>query len=183
MAQGAAFDVVLLDLNLPDSEGLDTLTRMLDTAKDVPIVVLTGGGDEGQGVQAIRMGAQDYFPKGKLDSSWVGRALRYAIQRHVLLALALGQVRKFSNLFHHAPDGMVLLDPAGRIVLLNTAAEDILGGQRADLVGGDLGFEVQPGENGEIESTGARGSLTVQVRSATIDWDGQPHLLVMLHQC
>lgn len=76
------FDVVLLDLSLPDAYGLDTIGRILGQAPGVPIVVLTGLNDEEAAVKAVERGAQDYLIKGQVDGHLVVRALRYAIQRH-----------------------------------------------------------------------------------------------------
>ena len=75
------FDAVLLDLNLPDSSGLDTVRYLRSLQPDVPIVVLTGFEDEKTGIEAVRMGAQDYLVKGKSDGKLVTRAVRYAIER------------------------------------------------------------------------------------------------------
>jgi signal transduction histidine kinase len=75
------FDVILLDLILPDSQGLDTLTRMHDHAGDVPIVVMTDLDDETLGVKAVQLGAQDYIVKSKLDRRLLAPAIRYAIER------------------------------------------------------------------------------------------------------
>ena len=75
------FDVVLLDLSLPDSEGLDTVTKMRDAASGTPIVVITGLDDEQLGLMAVRTGAQDYLVKGERDSVPVVRAICYAIER------------------------------------------------------------------------------------------------------
>src|SRR5208282_2176096 len=74
-------DVVLLDLNLPDSTGLQTLRRILAQGLRPPIVVLTGA-DESVGLHAMREGAQDYIPKDQLKASLLARSLRYAIERH-----------------------------------------------------------------------------------------------------
>jgi two-component system cell cycle sensor histidine kinase/response regulator CckA len=74
-------NVVLLDLGLPDSRGLDTFVRVRTQAPDVPIVVLTGLDDEALAVQAVEAGAQDYLVKGQVDSNPLARALRYAIER------------------------------------------------------------------------------------------------------
>src|SRR5437870_2391463 len=60
----AHFDVVLLDLSLPDAQGLDTLTQTHENAPDMPIIVLTGNDDETLGLQAVKTGAQDYLIKG-----------------------------------------------------------------------------------------------------------------------
>jgi len=76
------FDAVLLDLSLPDSHGLDTFLDAHSEAPGVPIVVLTGLGDETLAVEAVRQGAQDYLTKGEVDGSQLVRAVRYAIERH-----------------------------------------------------------------------------------------------------
>lgn len=82
------FDLVLLDLCLPDSRGLDTLVRMRAAAARLPIVVLSGGQDDDLEIQAIRNGAQDYVVKGLPDRAAFVRAIRFAVERHrVQLAL------------------------------------------------------------------------------------------------
>lgn len=75
------FDVVLLDLGLPDGQGLDTYTRAQRGARGAPIVVLSGLDDEATALQAVQAGAQDYLVKGQVDSAGVVRAIRYAIER------------------------------------------------------------------------------------------------------
>lgn len=74
-------DLVLLDLSLPDSHGLETFETVQSCAQDVPIVVLTGLDDEAMANQAVRRGAQDYLVKGRLDSYLLARAARYAVER------------------------------------------------------------------------------------------------------
>jgi signal transduction histidine kinase len=76
------FDLVLLDLTLPDSMGLDTLRRVHTTSPRVPKIVLTSLDDERLGVEAVRHGAQDYLVKGQADRRQLVRAIRYAIERH-----------------------------------------------------------------------------------------------------
>jgi signal transduction histidine kinase len=80
--EAEAFDVILLDLSLPDSQGLDTFTRVHAQTPGVPIVVLTGFDDETLAVQAVQAGAQDYLVKGQVDAHLLMRAIRYAIERH-----------------------------------------------------------------------------------------------------
>jgi signal transduction histidine kinase/DNA-binding response OmpR family regulator len=75
------FDLVLLDLSLPDAQGLDTLARVREAAPDLPIVIMTGLNDESMAVEAVRRGAQDYLVKGQADSHAVIRAILYAIER------------------------------------------------------------------------------------------------------
>lgn len=74
-------DVVLLDLTLPDSRGLETFLRMVAGAGGVPIVVLTGLNDEETAVKAVKAGAQDYLVKGQVDDHLLVRSIRYAIER------------------------------------------------------------------------------------------------------
>jgi two-component system, cell cycle sensor histidine kinase and response regulator CckA len=76
-----SFDAVLLDLNLPDSSGLQTLQRVTAANTHVPIVVLTGIDDARQAQDAMRLGAQDWLTKGQPDPELVLRALRYAAER------------------------------------------------------------------------------------------------------
>ena len=80
LGQGG-IDVVLLDLGLPDSQGLETLGKTYALAPEVPIVVLTGLDDEMLGVQAVNRGAQDYLIKGQVNENLLVRTIRYAIER------------------------------------------------------------------------------------------------------
>ena len=75
-------DVVLLDLGLPDSTGLDTLAAVVDSTEFVPIVVLTGLRDEGIGVEALQRGAQDYLVKDEVTPDLLARSIRHAVYRN-----------------------------------------------------------------------------------------------------
>lgn len=79
--QTPSFNVVLLDLSLPDSSGLDTFSKLHAQAAHLPIVILSGLDDEQLAAQAVRKGAQDYIVKGDLEGRHLIRALRYAIER------------------------------------------------------------------------------------------------------
>ncbi|WP_415378643.1 bacterio-opsin activator domain-containing protein [Halosimplex sp. TS25] len=75
-------DVLLLDLGLPESTGLETLERVLDATEFVPIVVLTGLRDEGVGIEAVERGAQDYLVKDEVTSDLLVRSIHHAIERN-----------------------------------------------------------------------------------------------------
>lgn len=102
------FDVVLLDLTLPDSQGFSTFTKVHAMAPDTPIVVLTGLNDELVAVQAVRDGAQDYLMKGDVRGEMLVRAMRYAIERSRMerererliskLQAALAEIKTLSGL-------------------------------------------------------------------------------------
>jgi len=76
------FDVMVLDLGLPDAAGFDTIASACGIARHLPIVVLTGADDDEMSLQAIRAGAEDYLIKPLTDVRPVARALRNACERH-----------------------------------------------------------------------------------------------------
>jgi len=86
-------DVILVDLGLTDSQGLDTFTTLYTQAPDVPVVIMTGLDDEKLAIQAVQAGAQDYLVKGQVVAPLLERALRYAIERYRLVQ-ALEEARE-----------------------------------------------------------------------------------------
>jgi DNA-binding response OmpR family regulator len=74
-------DILLLDLSLPDSSGLETFEKAHDHDPELPIVILSGLDDEEVAIKAVRMGAQDYLMKGDVNSRILSRAINYAIER------------------------------------------------------------------------------------------------------
>lgn len=130
-----SIDVVLLDLSLPDSFGMDTLDRLRAAHPLVPVVVLTGTNDEALALQALRQGAQDYLVKGQGDGNLVRRAIFYAIERsHAASALKRSEGR-FRALFANAGLGVVLADAHGRMVEANPAFLSMVGYNDAELRG------------------------------------------------
>jgi diguanylate cyclase (GGDEF)-like protein len=81
-------DIVLLDLHLPDSQGLDTVRRTALAIHDAPILVLTGRADDGIGLGAVEAGAQDFLPKPEMMSPILKRAIDFAIQRKAVVLAA-----------------------------------------------------------------------------------------------
>src|SRR5271155_6136195 len=80
----SVFDIVLLDLGLPDAHGLEAVRRARAVAPRVPLVVLTGLDDESVATRALQEGAQDYLIKGQIETRGLLRSLRYAIERKSL---------------------------------------------------------------------------------------------------
>lgn len=78
---GGNFSIILLDLNLPDSKGMETVQKIFEVAPDAPVVVLTGLDDEATGLEAIRSGAMDYLVKGQVSDNILVRTIQYAIER------------------------------------------------------------------------------------------------------
>lgn len=78
------FDILLLDLSLPDSVGLDTFFSVYEQAPEIPIVILTGFNDEETAIKAVSEGAQDYLVKGQVNSLLLSRSISYAIERKLI---------------------------------------------------------------------------------------------------
>jgi len=111
-----AIDVVLLDLGLPDSQGIDTFEKIYDQAPDVPIVMYTGLSDEETAIKMVKTGAQDYLVKGQIDINMLGRTLRYAIERKKMegrikhLNAVLRAIRKVNQLIIREKDRNKLIN-------------------------------------------------------------------------
>lgn len=95
-------DVVVLDLNLPDTTGLDTLVRIQQAIPKAATIVLTGRDDQTMASQALRLGAQDYLVKGNFNTELLVRAIRYAIDRKQS-EQALSEVTKQLHQVQHGP--------------------------------------------------------------------------------
>src|SRR5579885_2759561 len=76
-----SYDLVLLDLSLPDSQGLDTFRRLHEQAPHIAFLIMTGLDDHDLGLQAVHSGAQDYLVKGRMPGNALCRAMRYAVER------------------------------------------------------------------------------------------------------
>jgi CheY-like chemotaxis protein len=94
-------DVVILDLSLPDSLGIDTLLNLRKIITSIPIIVLTGLNDEETALEAVQNGAQDYLVKGETPEEVLVRSIRYSIERFKLikeLQNALAEIKTLSGL-------------------------------------------------------------------------------------
>ena len=101
--QWQQFDLVILDLDLPDSPRQHTLNWLKNTPPPVPVVVMTGHDDESMAVKSIRAGAQDYLIKGGFDAVTGLRTIRYALERHRLIQELQAARDQSWYLSHHDP--------------------------------------------------------------------------------
>lgn len=183
-----AFDLVLLDLDLPDSKGLDSLRGLVAVFPGVPVVVLTGHDDEDNAIEALREGAQDYLVKTRTEPGKVGRALLYAIQRHLARDATASLARevqdgqaRFLDLLEESEDGIVILDGGSQAVFVSGAAERIFGRPRSELLGAELGFLVPDGDQGEVDIVRPGSpSITANIRVTGTRWRGDAAQMVWL---
>lgn len=129
----APFDIILLDLSLPDSQGAETLVRMHAAAQGIPIVLMTGFEDEELGLQLIQAGAQDYLVKGQTTAPLLARALKYAVERKRLEEELRQKTRFLQSVLDNMAEGVVMADERGTFQVWNQAAERIIGSGPADI--------------------------------------------------
>lgn len=125
-------DVVLLDLSLPDSRGLDTFTTAHRAAPDVPIIVLSGVDDEELALQTVQLGAQEYLVKGRINAQVLRRALRYAIERARAENQLAHERDLLSTLLENIPDRIYFKDRRSRFIRINRALTVLLGLKKPD---------------------------------------------------
>jgi diguanylate cyclase (GGDEF)-like protein/PAS domain S-box-containing protein len=120
-------DIILLDLGLPDAEGLGAIRRAQAAAPRVPLVVLTGLDDESLAAQALQEGAQDYLVKGQIETRGLLRALRYAIERKIMEEALFIEKERAQVTLSCIGEAVVCTDVAGRLTFLNLMAEKLTG--------------------------------------------------------
>jgi diguanylate cyclase (GGDEF)-like protein/PAS domain S-box-containing protein len=120
-------DIVLLDLGLPDAQGMAAMRRAHAAAPRVPLVVLTGTDDEALAAQALQEGAQDYLIKGQIEARGLHRALRYAIERKLLEEVLFEEKERAQITLNCIGDAVVCTDVDGMITFVNLVAEQITG--------------------------------------------------------
>jgi diguanylate cyclase (GGDEF)-like protein len=108
--EAGAVDMVILDLGLPDADGLEALERLHDCVNEIPIIVLTSRSDEALALAALKSGAEDYLVKDTVDQSTLARSVRYALERHRVIR-DLSRVTKELQIANTSLEKLTLLDP------------------------------------------------------------------------
>jgi PAS domain S-box-containing protein len=132
---GGSIDVILLDLSLPDSQGLETFLQVQAHAPHIPIVVLTGLDDEKLAANAASAGAQDYLIKGELAGNVLLRAIRYAIARKQAEEALRESEEKYRLLVENQTDLVVKVDTAGRFQFVSPSYCELFGKSEQELLG------------------------------------------------
>ncbi len=146
---GKPFDVILLDMSLPDSQGLVTLERILDKAETVPVVIVTGAEDEDLANRAILEGAEDYMVKGTFDGRAINRAIRYAIDRKRAVAAR----SRLAAIVESSEDAIIGQQLDGTITSWNSSAERIFGYTAEEVIGHPISILVPPDRFEELAVT------------------------------
>lgn len=143
------FNVCLLDLFLPDSQGVETLKRVIEVIPETPIIVMSGIGDESAAHEAMRMGAQDYLVKGDFDEKLLIKSISYAIERKRAIANLAYSNNLYRAMFIDSPLPMWIFDRETlKILMVNNAAQKQYGFTQEEFLNMTI-LELRPEEDRE----------------------------------
>jgi signal transduction histidine kinase len=170
-------DAIILDLNLPDSSGIETLRNLEAFKKNSTIVVLSGNDSEEMRRSALDAGAHDFIGKNEVSSRLLARSILYSIER----VRAEQKEEQFSELVALHPDAALVTSADGAVRFVNQAAIALFGRTREQLVGGHLAFSVRDGELSEIDILRPDGTKSAgAMRVANFKWNGEPAFLASI---
>jgi len=181
-------DLVISDLGLPDSHGLDTVKKILKAAPHVPLVVLSGFDDESIAIKAVQAGAQDYLVKGHFESSHLERSLNYSIERARLqreLDKNNREIISFQETLHKILDKSLnasfIIGEDKRILFTNPAVEPLFECKQKDLLNQTFKYEIVTGKilEAEIDCL-EKGKRIAEMGALEIEWEGKPASLVSM---
>ncbi len=141
--------VILLDLSLPDSTGIETVRNLREAAPHVPVIVLTGTADEDIAIQALSFGAQDYLIKGNADLPTICRSINYAMARQS----AVESSARLAAIVESSADAIIGKTISGTITSWNRGAEKLFGYSAEEVAGKSVGIIFPPDLFDELHST------------------------------
>ena len=124
--QKVEYDLVLLDLGLPDAQGLQALRALRAVADLTPIIVLTGSDDYKQGLLAVREGAQDYLEKRRVNAGMLSRIVSYSVERSMFHRDLVRATRRYQDLFNNVPVALFTANQDGAFKTANAACVKLL---------------------------------------------------------
>ena len=183
-------DLVLLNLWLPDSQGLETLAQIRDQATGLPILVLTTREDQNLAIKVLQLGAQDYLIKRSLNSTMLTRVISYTIERHRLTAQLERNAQKLQasearlrTIIEKNVDGIIIVDKKNIVRFVNPAARQLYRQQGNSLLDKVCNFPLKPGETVEHEIVDWYDhgpSIIVEIRVVETEWQGKSAFLAAL---
>lgn len=131
-------DLLLLDLNLPDSLGIDTFIKMNQNYPNIPIVILTGLVDEKLAIGALGDGAQDYLVKGQIDGHLLIKSIKYAMERKKIELKIRKSEERYKLIVEKAQSGVFLMSSENKLTYVNQAIAKMLGYTMAEMLKKDI---------------------------------------------
>lgn len=170
-----AFGVVLLDLALPDGNGLDTFEQVFKAAPNSLILALCTAEDEDLARQVVQLGASDYFIKGHVDAHWLPRALRYVMERKATRDALRDSEERFRAMSDSSPLGIFVSDAQGDCVYTNAAYQKISGLNFEQALGTSWSMAIHPEDRQRIvvewrDAVRGQEPFQTEVRFLRPDW-------------
>lgn len=183
-------DIIITDLDLPDSVGLPTFEQLHQNAPTTPALILTARTDPALGVQAMAAGAQDYLVKGEFESHSLARLVLQAIARQKLRLVTARQLDKVEasltrlrNLVDVNLDGIVIVNHQGQIIFSNRRAEELCGKPANAFTEQVLGRPLIDEHGSVVDFADAQGRQhSLFMRTQRTVWDGEDACLMLLRQ-
>ncbi len=132
------FDIMLLDLNLPDSHGVETFKTMNSHLPELPIIILTGLTDEDLAVNIVSEGAQDYLVKGQINKQLLSRSIKYSIERKNIEIELRKSEEKYKEMVEKIQTGLFVIDSNNKITYINNQMAGMLGYTIEDMINQDV---------------------------------------------
>lgn len=180
-------DLVILDLNLPDSREADTFVSVQEHAPDTPIIILTAEDDETIALKLIQLGADSYMIKSETRNTNLGRHVLHSFRRFkVQNQRQKGPVdtekgAQFRNALDKSADGIVITNNDGYVLYVNSAAEFLFGRNEKEMVGSQFGFPLVTEDKTEVNIIHKSGaSIVMEMRIVMVEWQGEPAYLASL---
>ncbi|MBF0121443.1 MAG: response regulator [Desulfobacterales bacterium] len=181
-------DLILLDLNLPDSIGINTLKNLKKHALQTPIIVLTGMADEQVAIEALREGAQDYLIKGSFKQDMFIRAIKYGMERNKIYTqlknltnTLSAQERNIRTIIEKNADGIAIISKNRVIRFVNPSFEQIFGKTQKELLDSFFEFPLSKDESSEIYIPHKDGKeVFAEMQTVCIEWEGEEAFLTSI---
>jgi len=132
------FDIILLDLHLPDSHGILTFTSVQQVAAHTPVIVLTGLEDEEFAIELVGKGAQDYLVKGQFNSTIMARSIKYSIERKQILIKLRKSEEKYRSMIEKIHSGVFLINLKNELSYVNQEMAKMLGYNVEEMLNKDI---------------------------------------------
>ncbi len=133
LLEAETFDIILSDLGLPDSTGIEAVKELQRVAPDVPLIVLSRLDDDATTLDVVQQGVQDYLVKGQFDGHVLVRAIRYAIERKKAERKLQEAEQRYRTIFENSAVAIMVVDAQERLVSWNKFTENLLGMRHEDL--------------------------------------------------
>jgi PAS domain S-box-containing protein len=121
------YDLVFLDVSLPDSSGKDSIIRVVDLAKATPVIVLTGYSDLSFAVESMQLGVQDYLNKENITATSLQKSINYSIEKNRIRLQLIDSDKRFRSIIENSIDGFALISAEGKIQELSPYGNSIIG--------------------------------------------------------